>query len=149
MAASNIAVDGGESKLLQSFENTVGGDSVHSEAVTLVYSDGTAIHGNVSRSYFLANTAATVDAFTPTASTKFRLRGFSITARAGNTADVLVTLKWKTSGDIIHRQKLSQYGGAYGENFGDDYTEGATDELIEVTLDAAQSVDIGIRYTEV
>lgn len=60
MSDGFVAVDGGEGKLLQTYENTVGGRAVHAEAVTVVATDGGGL--STARNAALSNTAVAVKA---------------------------------------------------------------------------------------
>lgn len=148
MADSSIAVDGSGAEKLQTYENTVGADSVHSEAVTPTFSDGTPAIATETPDSMTATTAAAVDAFTPTASKKLRIKHYHLLIDPDAASSVLVTVRWKTSGIVIFNGKLSQYGGTYATTI-HGILQGDTDEVIEIELDAAVSVYFNIRYEEV
>lgn len=147
MADSKIQV-GESGDWLQTYKNDLGDGPVHSEAVTPTNPDGTSAIGVEIPDSFHANTVGPVDAFSPSSGKRIGIKHMHLAARPSNNAVVLVTVRWKTSGDLIWRGEFSEHGGAYGTTI-NGVVRGAVDEPIEIELSAAQSVDFNIRYEEV
>jgi hypothetical protein len=151
MTAANVAVDGGEGKKLQTFENTVGAESVHSEAVTLVDTSGAAITRTVTPKAVTCSSSGNNLLLAPASGKAIRIWWYYLGADPANSANVTAALRFATGGTDFFKTSLSQYGAAVSHSFkaGQSYYQGAADESLYANLGAAQTVYVNFDYEEV
>lgn len=99
----------------------------------------------------LGTASGTTVIVTPASGNKIRLYWYSLQARPTNSAMVTAGLRFGAAGKNIHTHELSQYGGLFAHSFkaADGYVEGAVNEAIYISQDAAQPVRANIDYEEV
>lgn len=96
-------------------------------------------------------TAGETLVLTPAAGKAVRIWFYAVVARATNSAEVEVALRWGAAGTNFLITSLSQYGGAYAHSFkaGDAFIQGAVDQSVYIDLSGAQVVYVNMDYEEV
>lgn len=89
--------------------------------------------------------AATADLKTPTSGKRLRINSFFF----GSTADIVVELRFKTSGYVIGVIYAKGSCGMNMRSGGLNTPTGAADELVEIYLSGAGTVDGWFNYEEV
>ena len=149
-------------KKLQTYENTIGGEQVHSEAVTPTDTAGDPFtdtnrfpvgvgEGAITAKAVTATASGTTTLHTPSAGNAIRLWWYNMGCNPDAGASVVVGLRWTTGGTDFFSTKLSQYGGQISHSFkaGRSYVQGGVDEALVANLDSAQTVYFNFDYEEI
>lgn len=109
------------------------------------------VAGAITPLHLTVNTSGETSVVQPSAGNSIRLWWYNIGADPVNSANVVASLRFGSSGTDFFKAGLSQYGGAAGHSFkaGKSYHQGGVDESLYVNLSAAQTVYVNIDYEQV
>jgi hypothetical protein len=149
-------------KKLQTYLNTVGGQQVHSEAVTPTDPTGVPFgasnpqyavinDGAITPKAVTANSSGTTIIVTPSSGKSIRLWWYNISASPDNSASVTAGLRFTSGGTDFFNDRFSQYGGKNAHSFkaGRSYYQGGVNQSLYVNLDSAQTVFVNVDYEEI